>query len=341
MPDFRREPLSGRWVIIAEDRAGRPSEFSTRPARCALTHCPFCAGNEQATPSAVAVYPAEAGPGGSWQVRVIPNKYPSATLSKRVSIVPESSHSDGADALFVERPAVGVHEVIIESPRHVASFTELTDDQARWTFRAYRDRLQALRADDRIEYGLVFKNCRGAGGATLEHAHSQLLATDFVPLEVEQERRFAGAYFDQYGRCLFCELLRQEIGARTRHVAETETLVAFCPFASRFPYEIWIMPREHLSYFEFTNQATIDELAVLIQHLLRGIEELFPDAAYNFWIHTTPLRDSRHEVFHWHLELTPRLTTQAGYEWGSGCFVNPVAPETAARRLRELGSFPR
>lgn len=340
MPEFRQDPNSGRWVIIAEDRAGRPSEFVSQLPRRALSRCPFCAGYEQETPDAIAVYPGAFKSGG-WQVRVIPNKYPAVTADGfrvRGSSPPERPGESITTnpAILVAQPGIGVHEVIIESPEHVTSFTELTDDQAHLSLRVYQDRLATLSQNAFLNYGLLFKNCRGGSGATLEHVHSQLLATNIVPTEVEQELRFATRHFDQTGQCLVCEILRQELGRQARIVTETFRFVAFCPFASRFPYETWILPRLHGNRFELlTDSAILTELAALLQLVLRSFEKLSANAAYNFWIHTAPFHTTCEKSFHWRIELVPRVTTQAGYEWGTGCFVNPVSPESAAQRLRQ------
>jgi UDPglucose--hexose-1-phosphate uridylyltransferase len=341
MPEFRQEPLSGRWVIIAEDRAARPSEFVSQPTRRAKERCPFCAGNEEETPDAVAIYPA----GATWQVRVIPNKYPAAvppgdTCSKEMNCegdrrVASDLSQSMAPASCVARAGVGVHEVIIESPRHVASFSELTDEQAHCSFLAYRDRLRMASHNSQLAYGLVFKNCRGGGGATLEHVHSQLLATSIVPNEVEQELRSTSRHFEQRQQCLVCSLLDEELSARARIVAETSRFVAYCPFASRFPYETWIVPRQHLSRFESAATNLFAELTQLVRAHVDSLEHLFPDVAYNYWIHTAPFHVACEDYFHWRIVLIPRVTTQAGYEWATGSFVNPVAPESAARKLRE------
>jgi UDPglucose--hexose-1-phosphate uridylyltransferase len=335
MPEFRQDPLSERWVIIAEDRAGRPSEFDCQPARRALNHCPFCAGSEHDTPDPIAIYPRGA-PRQAWQVRVIPNKYPAVVPGSLDS--PDSSRSTGGPLPpnpFVAVPAVGVHEVIVESPRHLSSYTELAAEQAELSLRVYQDRLSALSQDPRLRYALLFKNCRGGSGATLEHVHSQLLATNIVPTDIEQRLQLAGRYFDQTGRCLVCELLRQELLSRARIVHESSQFVAVCPFASRFPYETWVLPRTHGSRFELADPRLLAELAGILRAVLGKLEKLSANAAYNLWIHTAPFRVHCETSFHWRIELIPRVTTQAGYEWGSGCFVNPVSPESAARWLRE------
>lgn len=324
MPQLRQDPISGRWVIIAENRADRPQEYSAAP-RQLMEPCPFCAGYEDQTPGAVAVYPAAAAAEGAWLVRVIPNKYPAV----------QQEEDAATDLPFSARSAIGVHEVFIESRRHVTSFAELSAEEARWTFVAYRDRLMALREDSRIQYALVFKNAREAGGASLEHVHSQLLATSFIPPDIQWELARAGEHRSMYGTCLFCELLAEDLES-DRMVAATENFVAICPYASRFPFEMCVLPRDHAEAFEETSDEELSELSSLVQKLIQRLEQCWDSPAYNFWIHSVPLERSQHDDYHWHIEIAPRITQQAGFEFGTGCFINPVAPEDAARRLRSV-----
>jgi UDPglucose--hexose-1-phosphate uridylyltransferase len=255
MPQYRRDPFTGSWVIMAPDRAGRPNEFFAYPRRRTDRTCPFCRGNEVLAPSEIACYPATEDESGrhDWQVRVIANKYPAVSdgtgeLSEQETIPGE---------LFCVQPGDGVHEVIVESPQHSASFSELTPVQAYWSFVAYRDRLRAMANIPGLAYGLIFKNCRAGGGATLEHSHSQMVATTLVPVTVQQELGAASAYYESPGGCIYCELLRRELEAGHRIVAASDHFAALCPFASRFPYETWILPRRHDHRFE---DANLDEL---------------------------------------------------------------------------------
>lgn len=318
MPELRQDPFTGRWVIVAEGRAARPNEFAPHGGT-AVEVCPFCPGHEDLTPPATAVYP-----GGStsepWKVRVVPNKYPAVELS---------ASGDRGEA------AVGVHEVIIESPAHVTSLSDISDEEARLTFVAFRDRLQALRQDPRLAYGLVFKNVRAEGGASLEHTHSQLIATSTVPADIQFELAKAGEHRMLHGRCALCDLIAGELQG-ARHVAETDRFVVFCAFGSRFPYEMWVLPRQHRESFEATPDAEIAELAELMRDLIRRLEARLDSPAYNFWIHNAPFRMSSHDDYHWRIELTPRMTRLAGFELGTGCFINPVSPERAAAQLRAM-----
>jgi UDPglucose--hexose-1-phosphate uridylyltransferase len=323
--EFRKDPLSDRWVIIAEHRAARPDQFSVA-ARRIVAPCPFCGGREGETPPAVATYYSEESisANGAWQVRVVPNKYPALQAG-------DATHP--ADAL--RRAATGRHEVIVESPQHVVSLSALSEEQAALTFRAYQDRLCRIREDTQLAYGLVFKNARAAGGASLEHSHSQLLATPMTPAVLLEEMSGAERYWRQHGQCVFCDLAAQELSAGERLVLATDHYVAFCPFASRFPYETWIVPHHHALRFE--EETHVRELALLTRELIRRLETVLNEPAYNYWVHTAPWRGAAGDGFHWHLEIVTRVARLAGFELGAGYFINPVSPEQAAQRLRSAG----
>ena len=330
MAEFRRDPVSDRWVIIAENRSQRPDEFRARGARRVEVACPFCAGHERETPDPTAVYPPP-GAGravADWQVRVVPNKFPAVHMPPL--------EMAGASGPSECSPARGAHEVIIETPQHVVSFTELTDAQAELTFAAYRDRLRHWRSHGHLAYGMIFKNARAEGGASIEHTHSQLLATASVPCELAREVAGAQSFRQSQGKCIFCDMLARERAWRQRWVAETDLFSVFCPYASRFPYEMWVLPRQHCSRFEDLEATACVQLAHLVRDLLRRLEWLLEEPAYNYWIHTAPWDGPRHDAYHWHLEIVTRLTRVAGFELGAGYFINPVCPEEAASRLRSI-----
>jgi len=310
MSELRQDPITGRSVIIAESRAARPHEFATSATNKVMP-CPFCVGNESLTPDKIVSYPEDAADPG-WQVRVVPNKYP---------------------AVQWDTAAVGTHEVIIESPEHILSLSELSHEQAQLAFRAYQHRLRALSQDERLGFGLIFKNARAEGGASLEHLHSQLLGMAFVPPEIQLEASKAGEYRMLHDRCIFCQLLADEADG-DRVVSESEHFVVLCPYASRFPYEMWVVPKLHEQSFENAGAEQIDALAKIMVQSIQRLEACLDSPAYNYWVHTAPFRMSRHDDFHWHIEIAPRVARLAGFELGGGCFINAVAPERAAERLR-------
>ncbi len=328
MPQLRKDPLSERWVIIAAGREGRPNEFERLPLRRVATRCPFCAGNEVDTPSPLAVYRNGNGraAGDAWLVRVVPNKYPALLSSGRTTAV--------ADGPYLHCDAVGAHEVIIESPRHVASLSELTEPEARLLLLAYRDRLLALQQNRNYAYALVFKNVRPEAGASLEHSHSQIVATPMVPADIAREIAAARQLHNDRRQCFFCQMIEHEFERDERVVASSERFVAVCPYASRMPFEIWILPRQHASHFESQQDEDLAELAQFLQGTVGQLESAHQTPAYNFFLHTAPFDTAALRHYHWHIEIFPRLTTTAGFEWGTGYYINPVPPEQAAAILR-------
>jgi UDPglucose--hexose-1-phosphate uridylyltransferase len=326
MSEYRYDLLHNRWVIVGGQRAGRPHEFEEQVVRRIADPCPFCAGNESETPEALATYrrPQDNG----WSVRVVPNKYPAVEPS------PAANGDTGNHELFASRPALGQHEVIIESPRHVASLSELTADECALVFAAYRDRLAALRSEGQFRYVQIFKNVGAAAGASIEHSHSQLLALPHVPLHVADELESCRRYRQEHGRVLLAALLDEELARGARIVAEGPSLVAFCPWASRFPYEVWIVPRRQEPSFAAVPPGEIGEAARLVQELIGCIERALGPVGYNFLLHSQPFDTSRYDYYHWHIELFPRITKVAGFEWSTGVFINTTPPETAADELR-------
>ena len=330
MSEFRKDPISDHWVIIAPNRAGRPEQFAPASDGRIPRRCPFCRGHEEDTPPAVAVYAPDDSSADSqaWQVRVVPNKYPAVA---QVDCPPNVSPD-----FYETRPGEGIHEVIIEAPDHIISFTRLRQRQAALVFHAYRDRLQCLREDPRIAYAQIFKNSGSAAGASLEHTHSQLIATSVVPTQVQSELARSQAYYQQHGRCAFCDMILQELQADVRVVAQTPSFVAFCPFASQFPYEVWVLPRRHTCSFDHAKDEDIRELAGLMQDIIGRMESTLNDPAFNYLIHTLPFRRGSSNHYHWHMEISPRLTKTAGFEWGAGDYINTVSPEDAARTLSSV-----
>lgn len=333
MIEFRQDPLTGRWVSIAEDRANRPSDFDGPPPAGGARACPFCEGNEQETPHEVlAVRAADSSadaPG--WQVRVISNRFPAFAVDA------DACEGGEPDELCLRQAALGVHEVIVESPRHLQSVTQLADDEMRVVLRVYRQRLRQLRADGRWRYGLIFKNNGRAAGASLAHLHSQLVALPDLPPQVQQKLDLSRGFFDRHGHSVWSEIIRRERADGRRIVTETASLVAVCPFASRVPYEILILPKQPADRFWEIGDRQADELAVLMRDLVVRLEEVLPEPAFNWLINLSPFDSLDEGHYHWHVEIVPRVTRLAGYEWATGHAINPVSPERAAEALRSTG----
>ncbi len=331
MPELRKDPILSRWIIIARERSKRPSDFLIEEYKTTGGFCPLCPGNEKTTPDEVLVYGREPGMGfnsSSWKLRVVPNKYP--------ALVIEGDLDKQGEGLYDRMNGIGAHEVIIETPNHDDRFTYLDHDQMILTFRAYRDRLQDLSRDRRFRYVMVFKNYGRAAGASLEHSHSQLVALPILPRMVISELDGSLSYFKYKDRCIFCDIIRQERQQNVRLVCENDHFVTLTPFAPRTPFEMWILPRRHDSSYTGQDDASLAALTEIFSETLRRLDSCIPGVPYNFVLHTQPLRSEPLEHYHWHFEIVPKLTSIAGFEWGSGFYINPMPPEDACRYLREV-----
>lgn len=332
MPELRKDPITDRWVIISTDRARRPSDFvrETVPVKGSGRFCPFCPGNEGKTPPEVLAYRNGGGanqPG--WSLRVVPNKFPVLGI--------EGELEREGEGLFDKMQGIGAHEVLIESPEHALSLTELNEKSIEQILWAFRDRINDLKNDRRLRYILLFKNHGEGAGATLEHTHSQLIALPVVPKRVQEEVEGARHYYEFKERCMFCDLIRQETKSGERVVLESERFVVIEPYAARFPFETWILPKQHMSHFEATDTGHFQNLAWTLKSTLRKIEKVLERPPYNLLIHTAPLQEAANPYFHWHIEIIPKLTRVAGFEWGTGFYINPTPPEESAQFLREAG----
>ncbi|MBN3033914.1 MAG: galactose-1-phosphate uridylyltransferase [Candidatus Saganbacteria bacterium] len=343
MPELRKDPISDRWVVISTERGRRPSDFGTSAVGAegaGVKFCPFCEGNESKTPQEIvawrkaATLPNTAG----WDVRVIPNKFPALIIEGEVNRT--------GTGIYDMMSGIGAHEVIVETPRHGENIPDLPDEHVEKILWAYKQRIVDLEKDQRFRYILVFKNYGTAAGASLSHPHSQLIATPITPRYVKLELTNSRDYFQEKERCIFCDMIRQELGAGERLVYENEYFVVFAPFASRFPFELWLLPRRHEYGFQQLPDEERIQLARCLKDILLRLRQTLNDPPYNYVLHTAPnpvQRPGKPDYwgtiqydFHWHIEIIPRLTMQAGFEWGSGLYINPTAPEEAAKYLREV-----
>ena len=332
MPELRKDPITDRWVIIATDRARRPSDFAReRVAPPTNRFCPLCPGNESKTPPEIyANRPQGGSPNGpGWIVRVTPHKFPVLGI--------EGDLDRDAEGLYDRMNGLGAHELIIESPDHNATLATMPESQVEAVIWAYRSRILDLRNDRRLEYILLFKNHGEASGAAFEHPHSQLIALPVVPKRAAEEIKTAKDYFRYKERCVFCDIIRQELKDNVRVVLETDRFVVTQPYASRFPFETWILPRRHESHFETLDAAQVKDLAATLRLTLRKIDRVLEKPPYSFMIHSAPVQKGAMRHFHWHLEIIPKLTKVAGFEWGTGFYINPTPPEEAASFLRDCG----
>ena len=341
--ELRYDPLRNRWVIIAAERARRPSDYliEARPPlerEARMLACPFCEGNEDKTPPEIfALREAGTAPNApGWRVRVVPNKFPALRI--------EDQAVRYGVGLFDVLSGAGAHEVIIETPEHTKTLADLPLPWVRDVLLSYRERIRDLFRDSRLRYILIFKNHKAEAGASLAHTHSQLIATPMVPPAVKQELTVCRENFVKKERCLVCDLIAQEVAFGDRVIYQDEAFLVWAPFASAFPFETWILPKKHLHDFSRLSDEELLRTAHALRVTLRAIKRLLNDPPYNFIVHTSPPAFSRpghpeywssiEYDYHWHVEIVPRLTRIAGFEWGAELFINPTPPEAAAEYLR-------
>ncbi len=314
-------------------RAGlaRPNDYSAPPPpRSAEEDCPFCEGHEGSTPLEIAAVRGARSPpnGPGWTVRAIPNRFP--TVSPR-SIADRPPISP----LFEQAPAAGVHEVIVAGPKHSPDLAYLAPEQLRSLFRFFRERVRSLTARPDIGAVLLFENRGPESGGTLPHPHAQLVATEKVPTRFEEEREgFRRDASRATGGCLLESMVAAERDAHERIVSDAGAFTTLAPFASEFPYEVWLVPKRHATSFADSSDAEVDQLAERLPAVLRAIDAIYPQASYNWFVHGLAAAPGAGAEFHWHVEVAPRLVRADGFELGAGTAVNPVAPETAAAEIR-------
>lgn len=331
MSEIRRDPITGRWTIFAVERAQRPADFAIEEREIAIANCPFCEGNEKETPPEIFAEraPGSAPNGPGWRLRVVPNKFPALRV--------EGDLEKEGEGVYDRMAGVGAHEVFIEGAAHASSVTAIPHDIYRSSIHAYRARLLDLKKDRRLAYALIFKNVGVRAGASLAHNHSQLIATPVTPITVQQEMDGARRFFEYRGRCIYCDILRQERQTKSRVVLETRDFMAIVPYAARFPFETWVIPTRHVSHFENSTSAEMDSLCDAMLSVLNRLERALGAPPLNYVIHTSPFIDNAVEHYHWHVEIMPRVTMAAGFEWGTGFYINPVVPEEAAKFLGNGG----
>jgi UDPglucose--hexose-1-phosphate uridylyltransferase len=329
MTEFRKDPFVDRWVIIATERAKRPVGHGSSGEVSDTGECPFCAGYETMTPPEILVLRDESEPPSSpqWTVRVVPNKYP--------ALLRDASGTQIADELYATQDGIGAHEVIIESPSHVTDMALLSDRQFETILRAYGDRITDLRGDRKLRYVLIYKNQGPEAGATLDHVHSQLVALPMVPKLVLEEIAAAKNYYESRRRCVFCDVIGKETEGGERFVIENDRFIVLCPLAPRFPYETWILPKRHASFFERNSHQDNVDLARMLRETLRRLNHSLGNPPFNYVVHSNPLDQDGNDYYHWHIEILPKLIQVGGFEWGSGFYINTVTPEQSASLLRQ------
>ncbi len=329
MPELRKDPITGRWVIIATDRGKRPSDFVKETVQIKGGFCPFCYGNEDKTPPEILCYRSDGGGRNSpgWNLRVVSNKFPALGI--------EGNLNRQGEGLFDKMNGIGAHEVIIETPDHQATLATISEQAVEDVFWAFRDRMLDLKKDRRLRYILIFKNHGEAAGASIEHSHSQLIALPIVPKLVREEIDGSKAHFSFKERCVYCDIIRQELDSGSRVIDENQDFVIIAPYAPRFPFGTWILPKTHDACFENAQKREYQNLSKILRTILLKVDRVLDYPAYNLVIHTSPIVETINDFYHWHIEVMPKLSKIAGFEWGTGFYINPVPPEDAAKFLRE------
>ena len=330
MPELRQNRLTKEWVIIATERAKRPEELKVKreakPLASYVATCPFCPGNEaQAPPEVWRTPPTREG---NWKVRVLPNKF--SALSR-----------EGEPTRKIVRSrrtinGVGIHDVIVETPDHSLTTALLSDAQVADVLRSYKARFEAVSADPRVAHVIIFKNHGVAAGTSLEHPHSQMIASPVISSQVRGRLHEALRHFDEFGECIFCETLQEDLTEPDRIVMATEHFVALEPFASPTPFCTHIYPRRHMASFGAVSQPELEDLARVLRSVLARLYHGLDNPDFNYTIRTAPHESAGVTYYHWYVSIIPRLTRVAGFELGSGMFINTMLPEAAAEFLRNV-----
>lgn len=337
MSELRKDPIIGRWVIIATDRGKRPTDFITAAPTGGPTSCPFCRGNEAMTPPEIYAVRSRDSLANSdgWSIRVVPNKFPALRVEGTVQ-------REGV-GMFDKMSGIGAHEIIIETPDHSDGFHKRSPEQIVELLDTYQKRMIDLKNDQRLLYVMIFKNEGERAGASLSHPHSQIIATPIVPKRVKEEIDGSLEYYDYKMRCVFCDLMHEEKRFGSRIVYENVSFISFCPFASRFPFEIWLMPKRHVSAYTSITRQEMFELADCMSVTMKRLAVALGEPQFNWMLHTEPNGavprnpwPDINEHYHWHFEIIPKLTRVAGFEWGTGFYINPTSPEDAAEYLRSV-----
>ncbi len=328
MPEFRQNRATKEWVILSPSRGKRPHDFKQdHAARKDLPpykdDCPFCAGNEKLTTEPVYTYPES----GHWQVRIVPNKF--------AALQPDLGVTRSWVGTFLSAKGFGIADVVVESPLHNANPALMSLEEMAHVLRAYRYRQNEINKDNKINLVTIFRNHGPRAGTSLEHPHSQIIATPIVPPHVRYPIEQAVLHFDKYGSCVYCDMITEELRQSERIIIETDAFVALAPFAARSPFECRIYPKRHMASFVWIDDEEIVELASVLREVLGKIYFGLNDPDYNYIIRSSPIGDENTRHLHWYMVIIPKITTPAGFELGSGIYINTVAPEECASFLRQ------
>ncbi|MFA6431093.1 MAG: galactose-1-phosphate uridylyltransferase [Candidatus Margulisiibacteriota bacterium] len=337
MPELRQNPATRDWVVIATERAKRPEQFTTGKSisQEALIEneetCPFCLGNESKTPPEILSYrPAGTEPNTpGWWLRIIPNMYPALVIDGK-------AQRRKIEDYFLSMNGIGNHEVLIESPNHSQTIATMEQRQVEEIFLAYRERYISLAKDPNFEMITIFRNHGINAGTSIRHPHSQIIAAPIVPQNIRQVVEEAMRYFDDKGTCVYCDMIASEVKLKERVVSQSENFVVIQPFASRSPFETWVLPKEHGSTYDEISPEACKELAFVMRTTLAKLYKGLNNPDYNYVIVSSPCHERKLEYYHWYIKIVPRISHAAGFELGSGIYINTVVPEEAAKFLSDI-----
>ncbi|CRF33429.1 galactose-1-phosphate uridylyltransferase [Brachyspira suanatina] len=332
MPHIRKDPVTKQSVIISSERTGRPSDYvnsSERHIANSELSCPFCRGHEMKTPDPV--YTVYAEQEEIWQVRIVPNKYPIISETHENELPKENE-------LFHASSSKGFHDVIIEHPDHYFNFYHAQTEDFFYIFKAVMMRLKDLGKNEDMMYSLYFKNFGPEAGASLYHSHSQIITTPFIPVQMYEEISGALDYYTKNGRCVYCDIIKEEKSLNERVICENNNFIAISPFASKSPYQIYIIPKEHSDSIVHVSSSNILDFSSILKDVFDRLYKLLGEVGFNYVLHTLlPTLENKYKTSsHWFLDIMPKMSKLAGYELGSGVFINSITPEDATQQLRNI-----
>jgi UDPglucose--hexose-1-phosphate uridylyltransferase len=333
LSEFRQNMATKEWVIVAPSRGKRPSDYAKLSAKRPLPpphrdDCPFCRGCEDKTPEPVYVWPRD----GDWRIRVVPNKF--------AALQPDSATTRTHVGSFLAAKGYGIAEVVIETPQHNKTIATMEHSEVAGILAAYRERQKVILMDENINLITIFRNYGPLAGTSLEHPHSQIIATPIVPPHVRYPIEQAVLHYDENGTCVFCDMIAEEMRQKERIIIESEHFLAFCPWAARTPFESRIYPKRHAASYSAINDNEIADLAMVLRNLLGKVYNLLENPDYNYILRSAPVGDESARYLHWYIMILPKITTPAGFEIGSGIYINSVPPEESARYLRDANPDP-
>lgn len=341
MPELRQNPITKDWVIIAPERRKRPDQFKhhmvqekiTKRDREEKDRCPFCPGSEEICGEAVLTYYEDfrEHAQSKWSLRVVQNKFPALVEGEETFRITE-----GTGNFFIKMNGVGYHEVVIEHPEHFQTIATMPCQSVERIISSYIARYQVLIKKPNVELITIFRNNGPRAGTSLRHPHSQIIASPIIPIHIRHTIEEAVRYFDTMGRCIYCTMIEQEKISGKRLISETEHFIAFAPFSSRSPFETWILPKKHRASFAKTSAFEKKDLAKILIDILQRLYYGLDDPDYNYMIHSAPYQEDPADYYHWHLQILPKLYKVAGFELGSGIYLNSASPEENAKYLKEI-----